>query len=279
MPAKGNHQPEEAKEKIRAFHKGREKTPEHRANLAASLRGKKRAPRSEETKAKIRDAIRGQKRSPEQIEKNRIAHLGQPSWNKGLPYGEQTRQKIRDARAKQIHPRFSVRGITQSDIDAATAGGLRWCAGKCKEFIPLDRFYKNGATKRTVCSACGLSVNRLQGRGSVYKKYGVTEEWYNETLAKQGGHCALCTAKAVPIVMSDASDRNRKRYLSIDHDHETGKARGLLCGKCNICLHRVEYVKEWARKAVKYLLDHGSEVGKGIPLIVNAGAKAPDGIV
>lgn len=264
MPAKGNHQPQEAREKIRAFHKGREKSPEHRANLSAALRGKKRAPRSEETKKKIRDAQVGRKKSPEQTEKNRLSHLGQTSWNKGGTYGEETKQKIREARSRQVHPRFSVRGITQSDIDEATANGLRWCAGSCKAFLPMDRFYKNGATKRTVCAECGLSCNRLMGRAGVYKKYGVTEEWYNDTLLKQGGHCALCPCRAVPIDLSDESDRNRKRYLSIDHDHDTGLARGLLCGRCNLSLHRVEYVKGWSKRAIDYLLEHGSQVGKGM---------------
>lgn len=266
MPAKGNHQPESARQAISAAQKGREWTPEHRANLAASLRGKKRAPRSEETKEKIRAAQIGRKKSPEQIEKNRIAHLGQPSWNKGGTYGEETRQKIREARANQVHPRFAVRAITQQDIDDATAKGLRWCAGDCKAFVPLEQFYKNGNTKRTVCSDCALVVNRVIS----YKKYGIGQEWYDQTMKEQGGKCALCPVQASARTAEGANGGPRKWRLAVDHDHDTGKVRGLLCTRCNLALHSVEYVEGWAERAVQYLLSSGSQVGKGKML-------APDG--
>jgi hypothetical protein len=262
MPAKGGHQSEEAKEAIRAYHKGREFSPEHRARLSASLRGKKRAPRSEETKRKIKEACSGQKRTPEQIEKNRVSHLGQPSARKGVVLSEETKQKIRDARVIQGNPKFNLRGITQAQVDEATANGLRWCAGQCKAFIPRERFYKNGETKRTVCSSCGLSCNRTMGRSGVYKKYGVTEEWYQVTLSSQNGQCALCPAVVPPVDMAAPSGKGKHHYLSIDHDHETGKARALLCSRCNLALHRVEYVDGWAQRAVEYLKKHGSQIGK-----------------
>lgn len=259
MPAKGTPQSEEAKERIRAFHKGREKSPEHRANLAASLRGKTRAPRSEETKRKIRDAQLGRKKSPEQIEKNRISHLGQPSWNKGGTYGEETRQKIRDARAVQIHPRFAVRGVTQSDIDQAESNGLRWCAGDCKAFVPVEKFYKNGNTKRTVCADCGLSVNR----GMAYKKYGIGPEWYEKTMTEQGGRCALCHVSASMRTSEGTEGEQRRWRMAIDHDHDTGLVRGILCTRCNLALHSVEYIAGWADRAAEYLIRYGSGVGKG----------------
>ena len=275
MPAKGGHQSEEAKEAIRAFHKGREFSPEHRARLSASLRDKKRAPRSEETKRKIRESNLGQKRTPEQIERNRLSHLGQPSARKGAVLSEETKQKIRDARAIQGNPKFNLRGITQAHVDEATANGLRWCAGQCKAFLPRARFNKGGDTKRTVCMECSLASNRDQ----VYKRFGVTEEWYVAQFAAQGGRCALCSATATLDSPLPASNGRIWKYLAIDHDHETGKVRGLLCGKCNLCLHRVEYVRGWAKSAVEYLQLHGSVVGKDIPTRKSANAPEPQSTV
>lgn len=56
-------------------------------------------------------------------------------------------------------------------------------------------------------------------------KYGVDKDLYNQMLADQAGVCAIC--KLPPPEL---------RRLHLDHDHVTGKARGLLCAKCNSML-------------------------------------------
>lgn len=55
----------------------------------------------------------------------------------------------------------------------------------------------------------------------------MTLDAYNELLTKQGGKCFLCGELA-------------KRTLCIDHDHKTGKVRGLLCIGCNTSVGVVE---------------------------------------
>src|SRR5688572_9957760 len=57
------------------------------------------------------------------------------------------------------------------------------------------------------------------------RKYGITVEQYDELLAAQGGVCAICTSPP----RDDIS-------LHVDHDHETGERRGLLCFRCNNAL-------------------------------------------
>jgi hypothetical protein len=59
------------------------------------------------------------------------------------------------------------------------------------------------------------------------KTYGLTEVQYQELLASQDGHCALC-----PRVNSGIKGGR----LFVDHDHQTGKIRGLLCLRCNTSL-------------------------------------------
>lgn len=54
-------------------------------------------------------------------------------------------------------------------------------------------------------------------------EYGITLEFYNALLAKQGNKCAICSKTQVEL----------KRKLAVDHCHETGKIRGLLCDTCN----------------------------------------------
>jgi hypothetical protein len=56
-----------------------------------------------------------------------------------------------------------------------------------------------------------------------YKKYNLTPEEYTEMFNNQNGCCAIC-----------GTHQNKlKKQLSIDHNHVTGKIRGLLCQKCN----------------------------------------------
>lgn len=52
--------------------------------------------------------------------------------------------------------------------------------------------------------------------------YGITTEEYDRILERQNGVCAIC----VQVCISG-------RRLAVDHNHETGEVRGLLCCKCN----------------------------------------------
>jgi hypothetical protein len=69
--------------------------------------------------------------------------------------------------------------------------------------------------------------NQIQ-RESDWKRRGIlgmTEERYQEMLAAQDGKCLGCAAES----------SNALGYrLCVDHDHETGEVRGLLCGPCNV---------------------------------------------
>src|SRR6266567_3377847 len=56
------------------------------------------------------------------------------------------------------------------------------------------------------------------------RKYGITWDEYQEMFESQKGLCAICQGV------------EEGRMLSVDHDHETGKVRGLLCGSCNRAL-------------------------------------------
>jgi hypothetical protein len=61
------------------------------------------------------------------------------------------------------------------------------------------------------------------------KKFGITLEEYNQILESQNGVCAICGKEE-----TDTDWRSDKvKQLAVDHNHETGKVRALLCGKCN----------------------------------------------
>ena len=91
-------------------------------------------------------------------------------------------------------------------------------------------------------------------KNDLRKNYGLTLEQYNDLLAAHNHVCAICR---VP----NQSNRN----LAIDHDHaccrghkSCGKCiRGLLCGRCNSALERLETVDDWENKAREYLSSYG----------------------
>ncbi len=59
------------------------------------------------------------------------------------------------------------------------------------------------------------------------RKYGKSRQWYNETLLVQDNKCAICRKPNTAT----------KRRLAVDHHHETGKVRGIVCYNCNRLLH------------------------------------------
>jgi Recombination endonuclease VII len=62
-------------------------------------------------------------------------------------------------------------------------------------------------------------------RKHLLKKYGLSEEMFQGLLISQRGVCAIC-----------GSGASVGRVLLVDHDHQTGKVRGLLCWRCNSAL-------------------------------------------
>jgi hypothetical protein len=81
----------------------------------------------------------------------------------------------------------------------------------------------------------------VRRRHHLKKRYGITLDDYDAMFKKQKGLCMLC-----------GKPEKNKRHLHVDHDHVTGKVRGLLCGVCNRALYWLEN-SEWREKAEQYL--------------------------
>ena len=80
-------------------------------------------------------------------------------------------------------------------------------------------------------------------KNSRCKKYGITPRIYNELFDKQDGCCAICGVHQSELPYT----------LCIDHDHITGKVRGLLCNNCNTGIGRFKDREELLEKALNYL--------------------------
>ena len=82
------------------------------------------------------------------------------------------------------------------------------------------------------------------------RKYGITLTQYDEMFAAQGGVCALCKRSETTNRRKRGEGRER---LAVDHCHDTGRVRGLLCFKCNTAIGSLGDTEEDARKVVEYL--------------------------
>lgn len=76
------------------------------------------------------------------------------------------------------------------------------------------------------------------------KTYGITLEEYNALLEAQGGRCAICRRAT-----------GKTRRLSVDHDHSSGRVRGLTCSVCNKMLGHGRDDVEFFERASDYLLN------------------------
>lgn len=78
-------------------------------------------------------------------------------------------------------------------------------------------------------------------RSNLKKLYGISLEQYDELYEQQEGRCAIC--------------RGAHEVLVVDHDHETGEIRGLLCHNCNRSLGLMGEDPAVLRAAADYLED------------------------
>lgn len=124
------------------------------------------------------------------------------------------------------------------------------CA-KCRIEKHQSEFYRKGDGFQTWCKSCQNKVKRItrsrtetaeqKRKHNLSSRYGITPEQYDEKLKQQGGLCAICGEVPVRKVL--------------DHNHETGAPRGILCHRCNIALPAIEN-KAYLESALKYLEAH-----------------------
>jgi len=76
--------------------------------------------------------------------------------------------------------------------------------------------------------------------------FGITLEEYDELFARQNGSCAICNMPQSEL----------KRRLAVDHNHITGKIRGLLCFRCNASIGKFGDDPELLEKAISYLREY-----------------------
>lgn len=140
--------------------------------------------------------------------------------------------------------------VTMSKYNIFGQEHLKKCV-KCDEVKPHAEFHKCSSSRdgmNSWCKSCNNDYCAKRRQGSDFKEkqrayqlkrsYGITVDEYDEMLREQGGRCRICR-----------TDRPRgygteKGNLYVDHCHNTGKVRGLLCSRCNLSLGWLEKYKQ-----------------------------------
>jgi hypothetical protein len=92
-----------------------------------------------------------------------------------------------------------------------------------------------------------IEISRAASNNSkLRQKFGLSIQQYEAQLAKQGGVCAICGRTPSP-----------NRRLAVDHCHDTGSLRGLLCSNCNTALGQLDDAPARLAKAIAYLQSGG----------------------
>lgn len=124
--------------------------------------------------------------------------------------------------------------------------------GKCSIDLNDHNWWPSSRKRNyNVCNLCDTLRQReyANKRPDVHlakaiKKYGLSYEDYCSMLSQQAGVCAICGNKET---------YGRKKNLSVDHCHTTGRIRGLLCSSCNIGLGKFKEDTALLEKALEYL--------------------------
>jgi hypothetical protein len=93
------------------------------------------------------------------------------------------------------------------------------------------------------------NYNRRERPYRLKRLYGLTLDEYEAMRETQGGMCAICRRTEAAL----ANSGERIRDLSVDHCHETGTIRGLLCARCNSAIGLLGHNQELLLAAVRYL--------------------------
>lgn len=147
--------------------------------------------------------------------------------------------------------------------------GLKWC-GLCKQNLPLDQFHASTRTYDGLSRSCKACAHANHSRWRIKNKpytntkqrerrandpkryseyarrhaYGLVPGEYDRMLAEQEGRCAIC------LTDTPGGPHN---VFAVDHCHDTGTVRGLLCTSCNNGLGRFKHRSDYLRAAAEYI--------------------------
>ncbi|APU39564.1 recombination endonuclease VII [Streptomyces sp. TN58] len=145
----------------------------------------------------------------------------------------------RECQAEHYKARQEAAGRTVR-VKIPVPSGHKRCPD-CGEIKPHSEWELNRTSSDGWASYC-KECRAQRNRASYFKrKYGITEAERDQMIAAQGGACVICQLGPAEHV---------------DHDHQTGKVRGVLCFSCNAALGQFKDRPDVMRRAAAYVEGH-----------------------
>ncbi len=145
------------------------------------------------------------------------------------------KERIRAERSDRGKPRKKFKGITFNDTTEV-------------QNMPANRRWEIRNKKKDI------EFRREQHyRENLKKKFNLSHEEYLQKLYDQNGVCAICDKPETTTKLGVV------RRLAVDHNHETGQIRGLLCTRCNAALGFMYEDIEILESMISYLREYGEE--------------------
>lgn len=149
---------------------------------------------------------------------------------------------------RQRKPRIDLIGYDNDYVVVELVGAPNKWFGRCKSCGELHEQVGREIQRNQAPMSCENYAphNKIYDNkrdGIIRRQYGITLADYEELLETQNFKCAICGNE----------DEVEGRRLAIDHCHESGDVRGLLCGKCNRGLGLFYDNPELLSNAIEYL--------------------------
>jgi hypothetical protein len=134
---------------------------------------------------------------------------------------------------------------------------------RCKQTKPVGEFYRSNVNYyQKECKECCKdrrsqwwrteAGKRSSANTKLKQRFGITMNEYEKMLAAVNGKCEICGAE---------NSYNGHR-LGIDHNHETGKIRGILCKSCNLGISALQENDSIIQSAAQYIMRTYEKVKK-----------------
>lgn len=169
---------------------------------------------------------------------------------------------------------FKKHGATRDGYDRRCqdcAGcPIRWSGIKrsmlqcaiCRTLKPIEEYADDGRLRGGLvpyCRECKkreramrYEADRDRAKDEArLRRYGLSGDEYRTLAARQDNRCAICGTRA----SENRRGRGTRGALTVDHDHETGLIRGLLCSPCNTGIGGLRHNQDLLRQAIAYLAD------------------------
>lgn len=155
----------------------------------------------------------------------------------------QVNEKQYRGKCRQIKP------VSEFGVYRIMPDGLNWACKECARIRRIGYYHKNRQKEIKKSSTYNKKNPDIVKNAALKRKYGITLEQYLDIYRRQNGLCQICKNH------SDTFEDD----LVVDHNHTTGKVRGLLCHGCNLSLGNIKENINSAIGLVEYIRENSTE--------------------